>query len=65
VVQFVIDEEGNVTEVKAISGSEPLTTEAVRVINKSSKWIPGRLQSTGCYIKSLKKQPFAFGSPDE
>lgn len=61
VVQFIIDEEGNVTDVKAISGMEPLITEAVRVIKKSSKWIPGKLQSTGRYIKSPKQQPFVFG----
>lgn len=61
-VQFIIDEEGNVTDVKAISGFEPLISEAVRVIKKSSKWIPGKLQSTGCYIKSPKKQPLIFGS---
>jgi TonB family protein len=61
VVQFMIDEEGNVTDVKAISGFEPLISEAVRVIKKSSKWIPGTLQSTGCYIKSPKRQPLVFG----
>lgn len=60
VVEFVIDEEGNVTEVKAVGGIELLSTEAVRVIKKSTKWIPGKLQSTGRYIKSPKKQPFVF-----
>lgn len=60
VVQFVVDEEGNVTNVKAISGPEPLSTEAVRVIKKSSKWTPGRQVSGGRYIKSIKKQPFVF-----
>lgn len=62
VVEFMINEEGSVTDVKAISGMEPLITEAVRVIKKSSKWIPGKLQSTGRYIKSPKRQPFVFGS---
>jgi protein TonB len=57
VVQFIVNEDGNVTDVKAISGSEPLSTEAVRVIKKSSKWTPGRQVSSGRYIKSIKKQP--------
>src|SRR5687767_11012010 len=61
VVQFVVDEDGNVTDVKAISGSEPLTTEAVRVIKKSSRWTPGRQMQGGRCIKSLKKQRFIFG----
>jgi periplasmic protein TonB len=61
VVEFIIDEEGNVTDVKATSGSEPLVSEAVRVIKKSSKWIPGKLQSTGRLIKSPKRQPLHFG----
>lgn len=61
VVEFVIDEKGNVTDVTGVGGIEILRTEAVRVIKKSSKWIPGKLQSTGCYIKSPKRQPFKFG----
>jgi protein TonB len=60
VVKFVVDEDGNVTDVKSISGPEPLSTEAVRVIKKSSKWTPGRQVSSGRYIKSIKKQPIAF-----
>jgi protein TonB len=60
VVQFVVDEDGNVTDVKAVSGSEPLSTEAVRVIKKSSKWTPGRKVGSGRYVKSFKRQPFVF-----
>jgi periplasmic protein TonB len=60
IVQFAVDEVGNVTDVKAVSGSEPLITEAVRVIKKSSKWTPGRKVSSGRYIKSFKRQPFVF-----
>ena len=59
-VEFIIDTAGNVTDVKAVSGTEPLTTEAVRVIKKSRKWTPGRLYSNGRHIKSYKKQPVIF-----
>lgn len=65
VVEFVIDERGDVTNVKADNGLEPLRAEAMRVINKSGKWIPGRLQSTGRFIKSFKRQPFVFRAPED
>jgi hypothetical protein len=57
-VDFVIDEEGNVTDVKANCGVEPLTTEAIRVIKKSKKWIPAKRSNR--YVRSFKRQPFVF-----
>jgi TonB family protein len=59
VVQFVIDEEGNPTDVKVIkSVNSELDAEAVRVISQSKDWEPaiygGRL------VKSYKKQPIVF-----
>lgn len=56
IVQFVVDEEGNVRDVEAVSGSKALGAEAVRVIEKSGKWTPAVRQ--GRSIRSLKKQPF-------
>lgn len=42
-VDFVIDEKGNVTDVKVRRGvSEALDAEAVRVIEASPRWRPGR-----------------------
>jgi protein TonB len=58
VVKFAIDEEGNVTDVEAVSGSKVLSAEAVRVIKKSGKWTPGR--RNGRHIKSYKTQPVIF-----
>jgi protein TonB len=55
-VQFVVDEEGNVSNVEKVRGPEALGAEAVRVIRKSGKWTPA-LQG-GRYVRSLKKQPF-------
>ena len=44
VLQFTIDPEGNVVNVKVLRGvSEALDSEAVRVISKSPKWEPGRV----------------------
>jgi len=56
VVQFVVDKEGNVSNVEKLSGPDALGAEAVRVITKSGKWIPA--VQGGRYVKSLRKQPF-------
>ena len=42
-VQFIIDEEGNLTQVKAIKGvSQGLDQEAERVLRKAPQWKAGR-----------------------
>ncbi len=60
VVQFIVDKEGNVSDVQAISGPESggLREEAVRVIKKSGKWTPA--VQNGRQVKSYKKQPIVF-----
>lgn len=60
VVQFIVDKEGNVSEVEAIQGPADggLREEAVRVILKSGKWEPA-IQN-GRKVKSYKKQPISF-----
>lgn len=59
-VQFIVDKEGNVSEVQAISGPEAggLREEAIRVIKKSGLWTPA-IQN-GRKVKSYKKQPVVF-----
>jgi len=60
-VQFIVDKEGNVSDVTAISGPDQggLREEAVRVIKKSGHWDPA-IQN-GRQVKSYKKQPINFG----
>jgi protein TonB len=60
VVQFVVDKDGNVSDVQAIGGPGEggLREEAVRVIRKSGKWTPG--VQNGRYVKSYKRQPVIF-----
>lgn len=60
VVQFIVDKDGNVSDVQAIGGPEQggLREEAVRVIKKSGKWIPA--VQNGRQVKSYKKQPIVF-----
>ena len=58
VVQFIVDVEGNVSDVVAVSGPQELRAEAVRVIKRSGKWTPA-IQN-GHKVKSYKKQPLGF-----
>ena len=55
IVQFVVDKEGNVSDVKVLSGPEELRAEAMRVIKKSGKWTPA-IQN-GRKVNSYKRQP--------
>lgn len=58
IVQFIVDKEGNVSDVEAIAGPQELKDEAVRVIKKSGKWTPA--VQNGRQVKSYKKQPIKF-----
>jgi Gram-negative bacterial TonB protein C-terminal len=58
IVQFMVDEQGIVSDVQAISGPEELKGEGVRVIKKSGQWEPA-LQN-GRHVRSYKKQPLVF-----
>lgn len=58
VVQFIVDKEGTVSDVEAISGPKELRDEAVRVIKRSGKWTAA-IQN-GRKVKSYKKQPIMF-----
>ena len=60
VVQFQVDELGNLSEVRAISGPKKggLREGAVRVINISGKWNPA--SRNGIKIKSTKKETISF-----
>ncbi|OQP51098.1 energy transducer TonB [Niastella yeongjuensis] len=58
IVQFIVDKDGNVSDVEAVSGPPEHRAEAVRVIKKSGKWTPA-IQN-GRQVKSYKKQPIVF-----
>jgi protein TonB len=63
IVQFIVDKEGGVSDVKAISGPEELRAEAVRVIKKSGKWTPA-IQN-GRKVNSYKRQPIVVQMQNE
>jgi protein TonB len=58
IVQFIVDRDGNVSNVEAISGPQELRAEAVRVIKKSGQWTPA--VQNGIKVRSYKKQPLGF-----
>ena len=63
VIQFIVDREGNVSNVEAISGPQELREPAVKVIRKSGKWNPA--QQNTMKVKSYKRQPVVFKLADE
>jgi protein TonB len=64
-VRFIVDKDGNVSDVEAVSGPDKdgLREEAVRVIKKSSKWVPA--VQNGRNVKSYKWQPVTFVLGDQ
>ncbi|HTQ27785.1 MAG TPA: energy transducer TonB [Puia sp.] len=58
IVQFIVDKEGVVSDVQAISGPDLLRDAAVEVFKKSPKWEPAF--QYGRKVKSYKKQPVVF-----
>ena len=59
-VQFDVDEEGNTSNIKAISGPKKggLREEAIRMITLSGKWVPAT--SKGTKIKATIKETISF-----
>jgi protein TonB len=58
-VQFIVDKEGKVSEVKALSShGYGMEEEAVRVIKRGPNWTPA-IQN-GRQVKAYRKQPITF-----
>ncbi len=60
IVQFIVDKEGNVSNVEAVKGTSEggLREEAIRVIKNSGKWLPA--VQNGRKVTCYKKQPITF-----
>ena len=59
IVQFIVDKEGNVSDVKALtSHGYGMEEEATRVIKRGPKWTPA-IQN-GRNVKAYRKQPITF-----
>lgn len=58
-VQFVVDKEGNVSDIRPLSSvGFGMEAEAVRVLKKSGKWKPAF--QNGREVKAYRKQPITF-----
>jgi protein TonB len=62
-VKFIVDIDGKVSDVEAISGPQELRDEAVRVIRLSGKWTPAN--QNGRKVRSYKQQAIVFQLNDE
>ena len=53
-VQFVVDKDGSVTEVKAVKGiGAGCDREAERVLNSSPKWTPGKQRGRSVKVRMV------------
>ena len=58
VVQFIVNKDGSISDISAISGPEELQQSAIDVLKKSPNWKPA--QQGGRFVKSYKKQPINY-----
>jgi protein TonB len=59
IVQFVVDKEGNISDVKSLTNhGYGMEEEAMRVIRKGPKWTPA--VQNGRQVKAYRKQPITF-----
>lgn len=58
VLQFIVERDGSLSSISAISGDPILQEAALEVIKESPKWRPA-IQD-GRRVKSYKKQPIVF-----
>jgi protein TonB len=64
VVQFVVDKEGNISDVRALTNhGYGMEEEAMRAIKKGPKWNPA-IQN-GRQVKAYRKQPITFAVSGE
>ena len=58
IVQFIVNTDGTLSDVHAVSGPSRLRAESVRVVKESGHWIPAK--DKGITVASVKKQPINY-----
>jgi protein TonB len=58
VVQFIVQKDGTLSDIHAISGPDLLRESAENVLKQSPPWKPA--MQNGRYVKSYKKQPIKY-----
>lgn len=65
-IQFIVDKEGNLTNVKAVKGiGAGCNEEAVRVIENATKWVPGKQRGKTVNVRMILPITFKLGNPEE
>jgi hypothetical protein len=63
-IQFVVDEQGNISDIKALTNHGfGMEEEVIRIIQAGPKWIPGNVD--GKAVSSFRKQPVTFAITEE
>jgi hypothetical protein len=58
-IQFIVDKEGNISNVKALTNhGYGMEEEVVKIINKGPQWVPA--SQNGRAVKAYRKQPVTF-----
>lgn len=64
VIQFVVDRNGNISDIKALTNhGYGMEKEVVRVIQKSPKWLPAMQNERK--VRAYRKQPVTFQITEE
>ena len=59
ILQFIVNEDGSISDIQVVQSlSSDCDSEAIRVVKKMPRWIPGT--KNGIPIKSQFKFPFSF-----
>jgi len=58
IVEFIVNTDGSISKVHAISGPTELRAESVRVVKESGYWVPAI--NKGINVASYKKQPIVY-----
>jgi N-acetylmuramoyl-L-alanine amidase len=58
IVQFIVNTDGTLSGIHAISGPKELRAESVRVVKESGKWIPA--MNNKVKVASYRKQPIIY-----
>lgn len=58
-IQFIVDEDGNLSEFKPLTHwGYGMEEEGLRILKKSPKWVPA--QKDGKNVRTFRKQPITF-----
>jgi len=57
-MEFIVNTDGTLSDVKALSGPEELKEASIRVIKQSGVWVPAK--QNGKTVRAYKKQPITY-----